>query len=188
MEETWSQVVFLVAGKTFFALLLLFSGVSKLLQPTNTERMIYSLHRRFRHTFRIWARAVATGELLIAALLLSPAASVVTLAITVIQFLVFDVALVRLRLRGFYESCGCFGSLDASRIGSLHCARNAILTLSAAYLLYLSWAEVQNTSSIPAAGYLAGVSAFLFAAAIYRQLVRSRRTPISLDPSIHSRG
>lgn len=180
VEELETMQVVLIAGKTFFALLFLLSGVSKLFQPRSTERMIYALHRAFRLRFRVWARFVAMTEIFLGAFLLFPLMSSVALATTLVIFLIFDAALVQLRLRGFYESCGCFGSLDVSHLGVIHYARNAALTLFAAGLLYLTsvlGVDIQPT----AMAYGVGAVAFLVVAAIYRQSLRGKQASVSVE-------
>lgn len=56
---------------------------------------------------------------------------------SLVLMLIFDAALISLRLSGFEGGCGCFGSGSSDGITIWHFIRNALLSLAAGLLLFL---------------------------------------------------
>ncbi len=54
-----------------------------------------------------------------------------------VLFLIFDAALISLRMSGYDGGCGCFGSNSAGGITTWHFIRNAVLSIAAAWLMFL---------------------------------------------------
>lgn len=133
------MVFYVYAGKVFLGLVFLFSGLAKMRQPRMASRMVFSLHRMFHRRALKWVRIVSISEIMLAIALLAPLTIQLSFVFALAAMLVFDLALVRLQYRGFYESCGCFGDFDSTRLGRLHYVRNALLTALCAHLVYLSW-------------------------------------------------
>lgn len=52
-------------------------------------------------------------------------------------FLIFDAALISLRISGYEGGCGCFGSKSVGGVTMWHFARNAVLSIAAGWLMFL---------------------------------------------------
>jgi hypothetical protein len=118
------------------AVLLVSSGY-KLKDRSAYEMAVFVASGPFRRFYKQIGAIGLTLELIVGAALLVDFYPVITALACVVLMLIFDAALISLRLSGYEGGCGCFGSRSSGAISVWHFARNVLLSLAAGFLLFL---------------------------------------------------
>ena len=112
--------------RLFISLILLFSGIAKLIDPEPTINLLSALHIFPDIINNIILLLLPAIELGLASLLLSKFKTKITNILCNSLFFAFFVMSVYLAIIGIDQDCGCFGSFIQSRTGWLMVIRNMI--------------------------------------------------------------
>jgi hypothetical protein len=116
---------------------LLVSAAYKLKDRRDYEMAVFVASGYLRKFYKQISAVGLTLELAIGLALCAGLYPAITASASVVLMLIFDAALISLRLSGYEGGCGCFGSRSAAGITIWHFVRNALLSIAAGWLLLL---------------------------------------------------
>lgn len=112
----------------FIALVLLFSGISKIINPENFLKALNVTLGIFReNTIVLIATAFPVFEISLGLMLLIKIKVKETLIAVLLFFVAFTVFAIYGTIKGFDINCGCFGSSVSSEFGVTMIVRNVLL-------------------------------------------------------------